>query len=504
MTANVIPNITGPIQRRPFDTSCLKNREYLWKENALADTLPSECASSTIDILIGNDYYLDLILPQKVVIQPGLYMLGSKLGWILAGRASDDAKEAVEQSMLVITYGTEIQRETSLLMKVDTSLPTKPDLEDFWRLESIGIHDSPDDSSNEEKKLLKHFNETIRYADGKYSVTWPWKHDKSDLPDNRGLAMGRLKSLIRWIKTNPELVRQYGDIIVEQLKQGVIEKVHYDPNTSGKHYIPHHAVVNPSKTSTKVRIVYDASAKTKKESKSLNECLYRGPVLLQDLTGILLPFRLNRIALVADIEKAFLQVGLSDDSRDITRFIWLQNREKLCLQNNIQEYRFCRVPFGIISSPFLLAATLEYHLKLFNTLVAENIRKNIYVDNVITGSSTVENAISFYNEAKQIFQKAGMNLRDWAFNSKTVLSRISDQDSSNTEKMKILGLSWIVSTDQMNVNVNTTTNMQQKATKRTALKQIASAFDPLGLFSPLILKGKVFLEKTVESKCFMG
>ena len=81
-------------------------------------------------------------------------------------------------------------------------------------------------------------------------MTWPWKHDKSDLPDNRGLAMGRLKSLIRRIKTNPELVRQYGDIIAEQLKQGVIKKVHYDPNTSGKHYIPHHAVVNPSKTST--------------------------------------------------------------------------------------------------------------------------------------------------------------------------------------------------------------------------------------------------------------
>ena len=56
-----------------------------------------------------------------------------------------------------------------------------------------------------------------------------------------------------------------------------------------------------------------------------------------------------------------------------------------------------------------------------------------------------------------------MNLRDWASNSKTVLSRISDQDNSNTEKMKILGLSWIVSTDQMNVNVNTTTNVQQKA-----------------------------------------
>ena len=64
--------------------------------------------------------------------------------------------------------------------------------------------------------------------------------------------------------------------------------------------------------------------------------VYTGHILFQDLTGILLLFRLNRIALVANIEKAFLQVGLSDDSTDVTRFVWLRNREKLCLQNNIQ------------------------------------------------------------------------------------------------------------------------------------------------------------------------
>ena len=72
-----------------------------------------------------------------------------------------------------------------------------------------------------------------------------------------------------------------------------------------KHYIPHHAVINPDKSSTKVRVVYDASAKIKKEQKSLNECLYPGPTMLKDLTDILLRFRLNRIAIVADIEKAF-------------------------------------------------------------------------------------------------------------------------------------------------------------------------------------------------------
>ena len=78
-----------------------------------------------------------------------------------------------------------------------------------------------------------------------------------------------------------------------------------------------------------------------------------GPVLLHDIAGILLRFRLYKIALVSDIEKAFLQVGLTEESRDVTRFLWLKNRNTLNLENNIQEYRFCIVPFQIISSPFL-------------------------------------------------------------------------------------------------------------------------------------------------------
>lgn len=492
ISANVVPSITGSIQRRPFNTNCLKYWEYLWKENALADTLPSERESSTIDLLIGNDYYLDLILPQKVEIQPGLYMLGSKLGWILAGRTSDSVKETTEQSLLVITYGTEIEKETNLFTCADKSLPTKPNLEDFWRLESIGIYDAPVDSKD--NKVLQHFNETLKYENGRYNVTWPWKEDGSDLPDNRALAFGRLKSLVNRMRSNPALVKQYGDIIEDQLKKGIIEKVKYTSNQSGKHYIPHHAVVNPTKTTTKVRIVYDASAKTKRENKSLNECLYKGPILLQDLTGILFRFRLNRIAIVADIEKAFLQVGLSENSRDVTRFLWLRDKGILSLENNTQEYRFCRVPFGIISSPFLLAATLEYHLKTFDSLTAEKIRENIYVDNVITGSESVDNAITFYSEAKHIFQKAGMNLRDWTSNNKQVLNKIQENDKSHTERMKILGLSWIVTNDQMSVNVHTANDSQSNITKRIVLKQIASAFDPLGLFSPVILRGKVFLQ----------
>ena len=300
-------------------------------------------------------------------------MLGSKLGWILAGRTPDSFKEATEPSLLILTYGSEMRKETSLFTEADKSLPLKPNLEDFWRLESIGIQYLTEGSCDNE--VLHTFKDTLRYENGGYKVTWTWKSEKSDLPDNYTLALGRLKSLIKRMKTNQNMIKQYNKIIEEQLKKGIIEKVNCDANNVVKHYIPHYPVINPTKMTTKMRIVYDASAKTKQGNMSLNECLYRGPVMLQDLTGILLRFRLHKNALVANIEKTFLQIGLTNDAKDVTRFFWLKNMDNLNTENNIQVYRFCRVPFVVISSPFLLAATLQHHLSRYGSNTAKKIRE---------------------------------------------------------------------------------------------------------------------------------
>ena len=90
------------------------------------------------------------------------------------------------------------------------------------------------------------------------------------------------------MRNNPELIQKYDDIITIQRAKGIIEKVGSESNSLIKHYIPLHAVVSPTKATTKVRVVYDTSAKCRSESRCLNECLQRGPILLQNLTGILL------------------------------------------------------------------------------------------------------------------------------------------------------------------------------------------------------------------------
>ena len=145
------------------------------------------------------------------------------------------------------------------------------------------------------------------------------------LPSNYDLAKGRLLSFLNRLMKNPEHLRKYDAVLQDQLEKRIIEVVpEQDSGQTLTHYIPHHEVVTPEKTTTKLRIVLDASAKTRKGNRSLNECLHRGPVILEDLCGLLMRFRMNKLALIGDVEKPFLQVGLQPDDRDVTRFFWLE------------------------------------------------------------------------------------------------------------------------------------------------------------------------------------
>ena len=108
-------------------------------------------------------------------------------------------------------------------------------------------------------------------------------------------------------------------------------------NGSRKNYIPYHAVIAPEKSTAKIRIVYNASAKITRNVKSLNGCLYRGPVILEDLCGLLLKLRMKKLGLVSDNEKAFLQVGLHEAGLDVTRFLWVKDIQKTCVKDSFAD-----------------------------------------------------------------------------------------------------------------------------------------------------------------------
>ena len=176
--------------------------------------------------------------------------------------------------------------------------------------------------------------------------------------------------------------------------------------------------------------MYDASAKTR-EGPSLNSCLYTGPCLLPSIVDTLIRFRYHKSALLADVEKAFLMISVSPCDRDVLRFLWLDDISK----NNPRTvtYRFCRVVFGVTSSPFLLNATIEQHLLKYSDEhpeLVQNLLNSLYVDDLNSGCTTVEEAFDLFVKSKKIMSQGSFNLRKWCSNSQELRSLIKDGKSS--------------------------------------------------------------------------
>ena len=167
--------------------------------------------------------------------------------------------------------------------------------------------------------------------------------------------------------------------------------------------------IRSDKVTTKVRIVMDASARPKGQptAPSLNDCLHTGPNLLKDLTGILLRWRQMEHMVIGDLEKAFLMLGVREQDRDATRFLWVSNPHNANLDNfhfeKCRIYRFKRLSFGLSFSPFGLNCTLREHLSIYNSDLATRILTNIYVDNILISLKAEENPVEVCREAIQIF-----------------------------------------------------------------------------------------------------
>ena len=231
------------------------------------------------------------------------------------------------------------------MLRVDSG-PTLKDLDkrlrSFWDLESLGITDT-------EATVLEQFSSIVTLRDGRYEVSLPWKDPCSSIPDNLQLSQGRLRSLLRRLRQTPGILKEYDNIIQQQLQKGIVEIVknpHTDPGRV--HYLPHHAVIRRDKETSKVRVVYDASARD--GGPSLNDCLYSGPKFNQRIFDLLIRFRCHQIALTADIEKAFLMISVSEKDRDVLRFLWVRDPIEDPPQYIV--LRFARVVFGVSCSPF--------------------------------------------------------------------------------------------------------------------------------------------------------
>ncbi|KZS05519.1 Uncharacterized protein APZ42_031268 [Daphnia magna] len=371
---------------------------HLWLEDEKMadDRFETNSQEKEVSILIGVDQMFEII-PNEPAIQSlcGLRAYNTKLGRMIAGPSKEKRSEkekAIIQQMLqcssfsnyqtvssyaarcldsefyftnpsedmeVMEAGKEAEefspaqprpmeeissqelnntsknkKEKRKIVKEELKRQTDFDLSLFWKLEHFAILDDCD--AVESDDALSSFGDKItRQKDGRYCTPIPWKMDKWRLEKNFLMAKGRLESLLERLKRTPELLSAY---------HNEIDQLH---------------VQNSDKKTTKIRPVFDGAAKSK-YGVSLNDVLETGPNINPDLLAVLMRFRLNKIAWIADIEKAFLNIALHPEDAEAIRFLWIT--EPKTPNSPLVAYKWKRVPFGLSSSPVLLQITLNKHL----------------------------------------------------------------------------------------------------------------------------------------------
>ena len=224
----------------------------------------------------------------------------------------------------------------------------------------------------------------------------------------------------------------------QQLVQKIIEKAPEVPSNK-EVYIPHRLIVRESAESTKVRILYDASAKPSEKSPSLNECLETGPPLQNLLLNVLVRNRLKPVALAGDLKQAFLQIHIKDEDRDAMRFHWITDKDP----SKVEIYRFTRAMFRLVQSPFLFGGTLEHHLNSMKDHHPEEVSeilRRLYVDDILTGMNTMEQVKHLKKSAVSIFGEAQFQLHKWHSNHKELETEDSGGEVEQTFAKEQLGV----------------------------------------------------------------
>ncbi|GFW20943.1 integrase catalytic domain-containing protein [Trichonephila clavipes] len=326
-------------------------------------------------------------------------------------------------------------------------------LKQFWELEEIpNVKDKL--LTSEEQLVETHFQNTYACnSDGRFVVKLPFYKSNSELGDSKPAAISRLLAMERKFKNNPDFEKQYKEFMNEYESLGHMSLVNSRSHTSkDQNFLPHHAVIKPSSPTTKLRVVFDASCKTTNGT-SLNSLLGVGPKLQRDIFEILLNFRIPRIVFTADIEKMYRQILVADEDQKYQQILWRNNSSE-----NIRTYKLKTVTYGLASASFLATRCIK-QIALDdkdNPNLSRVLQEDIYMDDLLSGADTPNNAISICKDIAHVLSTRGFHLRKWNSNSTEFLAQFSEHSShdarvefskDSNESSKVLGLFWNSSND---------------------------------------------------------
>ena len=476
LTCGVLKKITNQLPTKPIDRSALCIPPNL----PLAD--PQFHVPGQIQLLIGGDLYYDLLYPQIISLGSGLpHMKNTKLGWVVAGNNISEVRSVcsteVSCNIVSVSLDKSIQR--------------------FWEIEELPPLKKP--MTKEEAECEAHYDQhTTRNANGRIVVKLDFRDNLANIGESKNIAAKRFGYLENRFSKKPELAKDYIEFMEEYKNLGHMELIDPPAPHTTPIYIPHHCVIKESSSTTKTRVVFDASAKTS-TGISLNETLKVGPVVQDNLLHILLRFRKHNIAFTADVEKMYRQILVHPDDQKLIRILWRSEQTE-----PVREYALKTVTYGTASAPYLATKSLQYLASLNRhqfPRAAKILEEDFYVDDCLTGTSDITDAKRLYHELISLMQNGCFNLRKFSSNSQELLNEIPlenlecvqtlelDPDSA----IKALGVKWKPATDNLIYSVKLDP-VPSVITKRSILSQIAKLFDPFGLLAPVIITAKIMMQ----------
>lgn len=526
---NIIPDINS------FELSERQKKYIEDNKLILADPKAAENSSLKIDLLLGQDCVHSFTRGEKIFLPGGSVLVPSWDGrYILAGPLDCEqgfvpkckpqklpnfvAVNAVSSEFPFVVNLPTPRKMRKLLNHTLSCVTSEEEMEiidSFRTLDALGIHPLEYEIS----PVLESFDKTTTYDGERYTVRLPFKDPQiKKLSNNFFQAFSRLMSGYKR-RLKPKFLAEkekYHESFLEDLKNGILEKVECLGTVSeikeklaknpqffnqlaldnGRPccYLPHQAVYKQS--TGKFRRVNDGKARPHKGAYSLNDTLEKGPDLMSNILHILIGFRKNKWAAKADIEKAFPQVVVHKEDRDALRCLWYEG-------DKIWVYRFARLPFGLSCSPMILAGTLQKHLsdEKVDEKTKQNFIASIYVDDSVWSEALVEELYRRKTLYTELFKKCGMNFRDWTSNHPLARKIWGDQENVvPPAEEKVLGMRWNVESDTIRVNSEKLEELMDKKlkTKRHLWRLVPSIYDPMGLLSPYVVKGKEIVSEACE------
>ncbi len=332
----------------------------------------------------------------------------------------------------------------------------------------------------------------------------PFRSPRPSLPNNREQALSRLNSLRRTLSRNPEMKEQFSAFMKKLFQNHHAERappIHEDEECW---YLPIFGVYHPQKPG-QIQVVFDSSAQH--QGIYLNNVLLSGPDLNNSLLGVLLRFRKDRTAIMADIQQMFYGFLVKEDHRNYLRFLWYRDSN---LSKEVLDYRMRVHVFGNSPSP----SVAIYGLRLaaqrgeqeYGTDTSHFVNRHFYVDDGLMSFPTEAESIDLLKRTQESLSKSNIKLHKIASNSVKVMQAFPTEDlasglqdlnfgNESWPAQRSLGLYWDIKTDTFTFKVAAS---DQPYTHRGVLSVVNSLFDPLGFVAPVTIQGRALVRELTK------